>query len=773
MNNDGGCCDTNITNGEPGGDGDFDTITADQAFINTINSIAEDNTTTVNGVNPLTTSNYVLARLNQDVRTGANPTFGAVGANTITLTTAAFHPVTVNNSSATSGNDILFQNTGTNIVGFGANQSTSEAYAWVFANQPLKIGTNNTERLRIAAAGIANDNSITSILGLSGTTLAHKDNVLDTSSVQTLSNKTLDSAANTITITSSPLSATNINSVLNQDVRTTASPTFTAVGTGLGVPDAGSELQFSTSTTNGRKLVFVDSASPANSFQYTGIGIEASSMVLTVGSTARDWVFFAATSSSARNEVFRIKGSSVGTVLPTTSNPTYAFSGKGDWAYSSANGTYFSSAVTGDVNIRNQDSTKDVNIGVGSATAQVVVANTLTAFNTDINVNNNTTNSKKLALTVANGATSTTTTTISAAQTANRTLTLPDATTTLVGTDAVQTLTNKTATSSTNTIYGSGVLTTGAAVVTSASAAPTDVGQALITTSVTNATWQYPLAQMFWGSSTTNQTYSINTTLTADVYYQNVTINSGVVVTTAGFRMFINGTLTFGNASSSINANGNNGTAGGGGGAGGAALAAGSIGGSTAGGAGGAAITPGSAGGNAPANTEVSAQAGGAGGSGNAGLAAGGAAGTTSLVAAANGGTNPLLDANLAPLCQDMFATRLTGGTGGGGGGGGVGVIGGGGGSGGGMVMVAARIVVGAGTITANGGNGGAGVSALGNSSGGGGGGGGGTVVLIHGYFGGGFTSTQVTATGGTGGAAGGTGGNAGSNGSAGVTVIF
>lgn len=50
--------------------------------------------------------------------------------------------------------------------------------------------------------------------------------------------------------------------------------------------------------------------------------------------------------------------------------------------------------------------------------------------------------SKKIAFDA--GGTASTTTTIAAAQTANRTITLPDATTTLVGTDTTQTLTNKT-----------------------------------------------------------------------------------------------------------------------------------------------------------------------------------------------------------------------------------------------------------------------------------------------------------------------------------------
>lgn len=43
---------------------------------------------------------------------------------------------------------------------------------------------------------------------------------------QTLVSKTLDSASNTLTITNSPLSAANVNALINQDIRTSATPTF-------------------------------------------------------------------------------------------------------------------------------------------------------------------------------------------------------------------------------------------------------------------------------------------------------------------------------------------------------------------------------------------------------------------------------------------------------------------------------------------------------------------------------------------------------------------
>ena len=76
-----------------------------------------------------------------------------------------------------------------------------------------------------------------------------------------------------------------------------------------------------------------------------------------------------------------------------------------------------------------------------------------------------------------------------AAITANSTLTLPEATDTLVARATTDTLTNKTITGSTNTVHASHLRTTGAAVDV-ASAAPPTTGQVLTATSATTATWQ-------------------------------------------------------------------------------------------------------------------------------------------------------------------------------------------------------------------------------------------------------------------------------------------
>lgn len=69
-----------------------------------------------------------------------------------------------------------------------------------------------------------------------------------------------------------------------------------------------------------------------------------------------------------------------------------------------------------------------------------------------ITLKNDTDQSKQLTLQVNTAATTATTTTLEASQTVNRTIVLPDASTTLVGTNATQTLTSKSIDADTNTI---------------------------------------------------------------------------------------------------------------------------------------------------------------------------------------------------------------------------------------------------------------------------------------------------------------------------------
>ncbi len=252
------------------------------------------------------------------------------------------------------------------------------------------------------------------------------------------------------------------------------------------------------------------------------------------------------------------------------------------------------------------------------------------------------------------------------------------------------------------------------------------------------------------------------TTLTRDMYYDDLTLGATSILATAGFRVFVRGTLTIASGGY-IHANGSDGVAGDGtGNPGGAGAVTGSVLGGTAGGASGN-----NANGTAGTNATVAlGGAGGTGGNGSDGRT--GAAGGTATVPVATAGGYRHLFAALGHLHGSAYL-QFTGGAGGGGAGGGTSGDGGSGGGGGGVLIVWARIAViaGTGALRANGGVGGAaytGPDAAGN--GGGGGGGGGVVFFVCRQRSGAGT---ITADGGAGGALFGTG-TVGAAGSAGRT---
>lgn len=244
-------------------------------------------------------------------------------------------------------------------------------------------------------------------------------------------------------------------------------------------------------------------------------------------------------------------------------------------------------------------------------------------------------------------------------------------------------------------------------------------------------------------------TYSVDTTLTRDVYASTIVVNPGVTVNTAGFRLLAFSSIE---NNGTIDRSGNNGVVS----TAGAALASGTVGGGAAGGAGGSAA--GSAGGAATG-------LGGSGAIGGATGSAGGAAGVLTNPTAANGGAEVFQSARQSLVGRDLGNTILLGGAGGGGGAG-DGTAGGGGGSGGGVIVLCARNIFGTGLIRAKGGDGG---TPAGGSRGGGAGGGGGVIVLISEND---TTTTSLTTSvvGGTGSSGTGTGGPGG-NGSVGRVV--
>lgn len=285
-------------------------------------------------------------------------------------------------------------------------------------------------------------------------------------------------------------------------------------------------------------------------------------------------------------------------------------------------------------------------------------------------------------------------------------------------------------------------------------------------------------------------------TLTKDMYYSSLTIGASCALNTAGYRVYVSGTLTF--SGGTIGWSGNNGgagTSGAGGGTGGtasSALTTAYLGGSIAGTAGGngslntngqSVVGPASGGGNG-GNTEGGGT-GGTGSGGNTGGTAGGATGVTPVPASLPG-----VPAGLYLSTSTGFSVALGGSAGSGGGGGGGNAAtrgggGGGGGTGGGTVIISALTINRTGLtsqdIVARGGNGGAGGAGdTGNTGGGGGGagGGGGSIIITFRNVTGNSVTGAIDVSGGNGGAGGngsgtGTGASSGGAGGGGRVAIY
>lgn len=265
--------------------------------------------------------------------------------------------------------------------------------------------------------------------------------------------------------------------------------------------------------------------------------------------------------------------------------------------------------------------------------------------------------------------------------------------------------------------------------------------------------------------------------MTRDIYADNLTVNSGVLLFNDGYRVFVKGTLTL---TGFIGSPGNNGTTTTGTTqalrtstimgcrllAGGTAVVVGpsSAAPPDASNSGGGAGAAGGGGNGGTGQAGVVYKGGGGGGAGNAG-GAGQAGGTVTVTTASDGALDNLFQAVLG---RGLSAStqRFTAATGGGAGNQGNSATSGAAGGGGSPVAVIARKITGAGQLLAYGGNGGAAsVGAVTNPAGGGGAGAGCFVICVinNGSFptidvtggAGGAGAVGTTTTGGTGGAGG------------------
>lgn len=260
------------------------------------------------------------------------------------------------------------------------------------------------------------------------------------------------------------------------------------------------------------------------------------------------------------------------------------------------------------------------------------------------------------------------------------------------------------------------------------------------------------------GAAVINGATLLGVTYTADrdLYYDNLTIDAGIILDMGGYRLYVKTSLT---VNGNVVCNGENAIGPTGGSQSGSAT--GSLGRGGSGGSG--SIAPGGGAGNA--GTNITFAEGSMGGSGGSSLTGGlgnigGIAGVPTLVAPQYGSYLGLPQAGLGVVFGSGGTDVIRGGSGGGGGGnegGGADTAGGGGGGGGVLVVVARDITIAAlNSFSVAGGNGG---NAAGNA-GGGGGGGGGVCILVYESLTGGAPANTDICPGGTEGVGAGTGDN-------------
>lgn len=341
----------------------------------------------------------------------------------------------------------------------------------------------------------------------------------------------------------------------------------------------------------------------------------------------------------------------------------------------------------------------------------------------------------------------------------------------------------------TSTQYSTGYASTTPYFLTSDSASSTasTTNSIIVATNATTGVIDTSFINLTFGDgSDGNVTVSSGTTtLSRDMYYNNLTVSGSGAILTGGYRIFVANTLTVNTTGTGITNPGGNGGAGTSstGGTAGSAAAGGTLPAGTAGTAG--IWQNGGSGANGIAGiaktfvlNNVSGAAGGGGGSGTTGGAGGAAtSASTASIRQYVGGMNPfaftssttLQVPNIIPGSGGGASTNNDNNISG---------AGGGGGGSGGYIFIAARsmVLTNANSISAPGGGGGAGEGAGGSgSTGGGGGGGGGSGGIVIASYLSKTGAGTITAPGGAGGLGGAhaPAGSPGSAGKAGIVVLL
>ncbi len=398
-----------------------------------------DNTIRVNGTN-------INTLVGQDTRTTAAPTFAAETLNgRLTINTALTHPITINQSSGGPSNDLLFHVGASDILTVGTSETTSETYTWTHAARDYKIGTNNTERLRIASGGIALDNTATQYLALQGTTLVRRNDSVDLNSAQTLTNKTLTSPIiSTIVNTGTLTLPTATTTLVGRDtVDTLSNKTFTSLSV-TSLDSGGQTITLPTATTTlvGRDTVdtLSNKSFEASSCQFVDDADDSKQVAFDVsGAATSTTTTFATEQTVDRLITFPDVDDTVVTLgatqtltgktltSPTINSPV--LTNGGTITLPTATTTLVGRDTTD--TLTNKTLTSPVITNSGNTITLPTVTATLVGRDTTDVLTNKTLTSPVLTTPLFSTITNT------------GTITLPTATTTLVGRDTTDTLTNK------------------------------------------------------------------------------------------------------------------------------------------------------------------------------------------------------------------------------------------------------------------------------------------------------------------------------------------